>query len=171
MPKSPEELIDKDKYQVFLLACPANLPYSFVGHPWFVVNRRGIISRWEIFWMPKKWETSWGHLHKNFYSPFQGIPKFFFSERYLWRQVKLLGYIEGNENSLAVRMADFLEISSRVYPYCYQYSLIAQNSNTYVQWVLNHFPESGLKLPWNSFGRYAAPCTEPSAVRRESDLF
>jgi len=27
------------------------------------------------------------------------------------------------------------------------------NSNTFIQWVLNHFPNSGLKLPRNAFGK------------------
>ena len=148
-----KKLITKDKYQVFLFACPATMPLSFALHPWFVVNRKGIISRWEVFWIPQEWKTRWGHLHKNFYSPLQGIAKFFFTEKYLWGNGRLLGYVEGDSGSLASQMADFIENSPQSYPYCHTYSLKGPNSNTYVQWVLNKFPQSNLCLPWNSFGK------------------
>ena len=149
-------LLKNDRYQVFLFTCPATLPFSFSCHPWFVVNRRGVVSRWEVFWRPQEWEARWGHLHKDFYTPLQGIAKFLFTEKYLWGEVTLLGGIEGEENSLAARMAECIENSPHTYPYCYTYSLPGPNSNTYVQWVLDQFPESGMQLPWNAFGKHAA---------------
>ncbi len=149
-----ENLLKKDKYQVFLFSCPATLPFSFGCHPWFVTNRRGVISRWEIFWRPQPdWQLRWGHLHKNFYSPTQGISKFFFSEKYFWATSSLLGLIEGDENSIAHEMLEFIENSPNKYPHCNQYSLAGPNSNTYVQWILDHFPKSDLVLPWNAFGK------------------
>ncbi len=50
-------------------------------------------------------------------------------------------------------MVECIENSPHNYPYCGHYSYIGPNSNTYVQWVLDAFPESGLKLPWNAFGK------------------
>jgi hypothetical protein len=95
----------------------------------------------------------WGHLHKDFYDPAQGISKYIFSNKYLWESVELLGYVEGDEQSIAGQMADLVESSPQAYPYCLKYSLLGPNSNTYVQWVLNQFPQSGLRLPWNCFGK------------------
>lgn len=144
-----EKLIKPDQYQVFLFTCPAQLPFGFARHPWLVVNRKGSVSRWEVFWQPQKeWKARWGHLHKDFYEPTQGIAKYFFSEKYLWKG-RSQGYVEGD---VARRMADLIEASPEAYPYCDRYSLKGPNSNTYVEWILAQFPESNLRLPWNSFG-------------------
>ena len=62
-------------------------------------------------------------------------------------------YVEGEEGSLAQNMADFIEVSNKNYPYCYGYSLIGPNSNTYVQSVLDRFPESRMQLSWNALGK------------------
>ena len=43
-----EKLIDKNKYQVFVFYCPAYFPFNFFKHPWFVINKKGEISRYEI---------------------------------------------------------------------------------------------------------------------------
>ena len=147
-------LLKADLYQVFLFSCPATLPYSFASHPWFVVNKKGTVSRWEIFWRP--WFGHifrWGYLHKDFYTPTQGVEMFFLSEKHFWGPGTLRGYVEGGEGSMAQRMAAFIENSGETYPHCQTYSLLGPNSNTYIQWVLDHFPESKLGLPWNSFGK------------------
>lgn len=150
----PDLKINKDEYQIFLFTCPTTFPLMFARHPWFVINRKGTISRWEIFWRPKKeWETHWGHIHKNFYTLAQGIPIFFFSEKYVWKQVKPVGYLEGGENSIAQHMAEFIENSYKNYPERQRYSFFGPNSNSYAQWVLDKFPEAGLRLPWNCFGK------------------
>lgn len=38
-------LIDKEKYQVFVMGSPSNIPLNFALHPWFVLNKQGSISR------------------------------------------------------------------------------------------------------------------------------
>src|SRR3989344_5712675 len=96
-----ERLLKPDRYQVFLLSCPASIPVNFFPHPWFVVNKKGAVSRWEIFWQPGKCPTSWKHLHKDFCPPFQGTAIFFFTERYLWKNVKMLGVVEGARGLLS----------------------------------------------------------------------
>lgn len=40
-----EDLINKDKYQVFAFSCRAYFPFIFARHPWFVINENGVISR------------------------------------------------------------------------------------------------------------------------------
>jgi hypothetical protein len=149
MNESPESLLKNDRYQVFLLACPASIPISFGSHPWFVVNKKGAVSRWEVFFEANRNKTSWGHLHLNMWPPFQGIEILFPSKTFFWSS-RLLGVVEGE---LAEHMVQFIEASPQTYPYCYHYSLFGPNSNTYAQWVLDRFPECGLSLPWNSFGK------------------
>ena len=146
------DLINNGKFQVFLLVCPANLPFSFATHPWFVINRKGVVSRWGVSMTKYPRELSWGHLNKNLLPPFQGIEVFPFSKSVYWRG-RIYSYLEGDENSLAARMADFIESSNMAYPNTRTYSLLGPNSNTYVQWVLNKFPETNMHLPWNAFGK------------------
>ena len=76
--------------------------------------------------------------------------------KYYW-EGKLLGYIEGDENSTAKKVAEFIKNSKTIYPYCYKYSLRGPNSNTYAQWVLDNFPEFKVTLPKNSIGKNYAP--------------
>jgi|SRR3989338_4059206 len=102
-----DKLIKSEKYQVFLLICPANLPFSFAIHPWFVINRKGIVSRWEVSFEARKRELSWGHLNKNLFPPFQGIEVFPFSEKYFWTG-KVSSSIEGEGVLLRRRWQNLL---------------------------------------------------------------
>ena len=145
-----EQRLKPDSYQVFLFTCRATIPFAFASHPWFILNKKGVISRWEVFWEANRNKMSWGHLHKDMWPPFQGIEMFFWSEKYFWKS-RLSGIVEG---PLAERMIELIESSPQAYGYNDRYSLPGPNSNTYGQWVLDHFPEAGLRLPWNSFGKH-----------------
>ncbi len=144
--------INKNLYQVFVFSCHASMPVSFASHSWLVINKKGAVSRWEVLFIKSGSKTSWGHLHLNFHSPFQGLEIFYFYPRLVWKSY-LIGFIEGNENSTAHQIANFIENSPKSYPYCYEYLLWGPNSNTYTQWVLDKFPEFKINLPWNSFGK------------------
>jgi hypothetical protein len=151
-----EKMLKPDRYQVLLLSCPANMPFFFAIHPWFVLNKKGEVSRfgnggqrYEVYFEKAKGKESWGHVHKNWLPPFQGIEVFPYSDRWHWGS-RLIGSIEGE---VAQRMIETIELSGETYPYANSYSLLGPNSNTYVQWVLKQFPESGLSLPWNAFGK------------------
>lgn len=145
-----QSLINKDKYQVFILDCPAYFPINFAKHPWFVLNKKGEISRWEIRHILNKKNSS--HLFVNNQPPFQGINVIFFIKKYFWK-VKFLAMIEGDENSIAKKAIDFIESSKDNYPYYNRYFGIGPNSNTYVQNVLNNFPEFNIKLSWRFIGK------------------
>jgi len=148
------KLFNKEKFQVFLLTCPATLPFAFWSHSWFVVNQRGQVSRWEIFlFQQKKHNKRWGHLHKDFYSPTRGLPIFVFAEDIPWQCVGLAGYLEGKKGSLAERVGDFVVDTPHNYPHCNNYYFSGPNSNSYTQWVIDHFPGCGLKLPTDAFGK------------------
>jgi hypothetical protein len=152
MNKKITDLLNKEKYQVFLCISRGSLPLSFATHPWFVINKKGILSRWEVGHLKGRGEKSWNYLSLNFFPPFSGttiLP--FYSKGHF--KAKLLGLIEGDENSLAKQMLDFIENSPKTYPYCNTYHFIGPNSNTYIKWVLNKFPQFKAELPWNSFGK------------------
>jgi hypothetical protein len=149
--------LSDSQYQVFLYCCRAGLPISFAAHPWLVLNIRSKISRWEILRRENECKTSWGHLHLNFLPPFQGIEIHPILRNSFWKG-RLLGQADGD---LAKRMIEFVENSPNNYPFCYRYSLTGPNSNTYVQWVLNKFPEFKVSLPGNCFGKdYQLPSSE-----------
>jgi hypothetical protein len=145
-------LINNNLYQVFLMSCYCGLPISFAKHHWFVVNVKGKLSRWEILIQKDCCGESWGHLHKDARDSFEALGTFSIKSSYFFKP-ELLGYIEGGEESLAQKMAQFIEKSPETYPHCHDYFLSSPNSNTYTQWVLNHFPEFPAKLPWNAFGK------------------
>jgi hypothetical protein len=137
------------KYHVSLYICPGNIPFVFAKHPWFVVNNNGKISRYEVLFRS---DYNGRHLHKDFLSPFVGIGIFPYINKFFWSS-RLMGSIEGNEGSLAHHLTEYIQNSENDYPYRNKYSLSGPNSNTYAQWVLSHFPEFKVKLPWNAFGK------------------
>ena len=168
-----EELLKKDRYQVFLLTCPATLPFSFAAHPWFVVNDTKTVLRYGISWQHTliRKEYAEGCLYKYGGDLEAGVPVTpIFQDVFpqIWHG-RLMGYIEGSEDSPAARMAEVIENSLRTYPYVHAYSVFGPNSNTYAQWVLDHFPEPPLQLPWNAFGKewgYSGIVTKGSKLAR-----
>lgn len=152
-PKAFKKLLKKDKYQVFLFSCPVAFPVQIGFHYWFVINKKGKISRWEMLHKKKASEPSWGHLYLNLMAPTKGLRIFLFLKKFHWKS-HLRGFVEGNNNSLAKKMADFIEKSPESYNYNYKFNLIfGPNSNTFIQYIINKFPESNLKLSWKAFGK------------------
>lgn len=155
--KKFEQLINKEKYQVFLFISRGSLPLSFAVHPWFVINKKGVLSRWEVTHLKRRGEKSWGHLSLNFFPFFLGttiLPiysKAFYSKGNF--STKLIGSVTSDESGLAGKMVDFIENSPNTYPYLNAYHFVGPNSNTFVQWILNNFPDFKAKLPWNAFGK------------------
>ncbi len=149
-----ETLLKPDRYQVFLFCTRPSLPLSFAAHPWFVINKKGVISRWEVIASPHllKAHTLWGHICLNVLPPLGGLRVLRSLHGVHW-PVRLLGIVEGAEGSVAARMAESIERSPQTYPYRERYAYQGPNSNTYVQWVSDQFPEAGFTLPWNAFGK------------------
>jgi len=146
------KLLKKDKYQVFFFSCPAMIPFNLGLHYWFVINKKGKISRWEILSRKNLAKKSWGHIHLNILPPTKGLKKFKFSKKY-WDS-KLENFIEGNKNSLAKKMMDFIEKSPKQYKYKNKFNLVfGPNSNTFIQWILDKFSESNFKLSWRAIGK------------------
>ena len=76
-----DKLIQKDKYQVFILSSSAALPFIVFHHPWFVINQKGKISRFEIR-HERNINKNLGYLHINAQPPFQGIPMFYYIKKF-----------------------------------------------------------------------------------------
>lgn len=147
-----QDLINKDKYQVFVFSSPASFPINFARHPWFVINKKGVISRWEVMHFENKTDRKLEHIHFNARSPFGGNIIIYPLEILFWK-TELMGYIEGGEESDAKKAIEFIENSMETYPYYDRYNFLGPNSNTYLQNVLNKFPEFNIKLSWNFIGK------------------
>jgi hypothetical protein len=141
-----ENLIDKNEYQVFICTCPAYFPFSFFKHPWFVLNKKGEISRWEVRDNLNKITKK--YIFKNYQKPFEGIPMSFFVKK-CWGS-KIFYKID---SSIAEEIIKYIENSEFNYPYADKYVFYGPNSNTYIQWVLKQFPELDIKLPWRFIGK------------------
>lgn len=141
-----EELIDNDKYQVFVMCCPAYFPFNFFRHPWVVLNKKGEVSRWEVRFHKDKNDKA--HLYLNAQPPFEGIDKTLLIKS-KW-EADMLGFIEGDN---ALKAIEFIEKSKENYPYINKYCGLGPNSNTYMQWILNNFPEFNIKLSWRFIGK------------------
>lgn len=147
-----EKLVNKDLYQVFLYCSPAHIPLSLWTHPWIIINQKGKLSRYEVRYKKNKQNKELGHIHINDLPPFEGIEVFSFLDYPRWDS-RLLGNIEGKENSTAYQMCEFIKNSINTYKNKNNYFLFGPNSNTYIQWILNHFPEFKGKLKWNALGK------------------
>lgn len=146
MKEDIQKMIDKEKFQVFILCCPAYFPFIFFKHPWFVLNEKGDISRWEVRHYINKQNNN--HLFINNQNPFEGINKFPYIKS-KWN-TKLIKLIEGD---LAKDIIDFIKNSNERYPYMNKYYFNGPNSNTYLAWVLNNFIEIDLKLSSRFIGK------------------
>jgi hypothetical protein len=146
-----KNLIKKDSYQVFLFSSPAHIPLSVFIHPWFVINKKGVISRFEVRYKYNRNQPNLGHIHVNNLPPFSGIEVFSFLNHPYWN-ASLIGTLEGGGGSPAHKMCEFIEKSQFTYKDKNKYFLFGPNSNTYVQWILDNSPEFTAKLPWNALG-------------------
>jgi hypothetical protein len=144
-----KNLINLSKQQVFLFTSNAIMPFSFTRHPWFVVNNKGDISRWEIIVDPNKPDV---FVTKDFCDPWLGSAIFPFNNKFYWKE-RLEGYVTEDENNNIEPLVKLILNSEKEYPFNNLYLYLGPNSNTYAQWILNQYPEFDLKLPWNSFGK------------------
>lgn len=145
--------LHKDKVQIFLFQSTCAFPISLGIHTWFVISDSKGINRWEAGTaILGECEKHWGNVYLNKYPLLSGMGIFPLMNFLRFRS-KLFGIIEGDNNSLASRIRDFIERESPKYKYKDNYSLFGPNSNTYTQWILNNFSETKLKLPFRAFGK------------------
>lgn len=147
-----QELLKLDQYQVFLFACPAHIPLSMWTHPWFVINKKGVLSRYEVRYKKNTREPKLGHIHRDDLPPFDGIEIFSFVSRPRWTAT-LLGELSGGDGSEAERMALYIEETVATYSDKERYFLLGPNSNTYIRHILDRFPAFPGKLTARSLGK------------------
>src|SRR5680860_969766 len=100
--KDYSKLIEEDSYQVFLFYSKASSPFNFAIHPWFVLNKKGELSRWEVIHSNSYNEIMhWGHLYKDRYPLFQGIEKIPFINMFFNISL-LLGEVKGSEAQMMI---------------------------------------------------------------------
>ncbi len=145
------KLVKNDKYQAFLFVSPVPFPLNFALHGWFVINLKGELNRWEFGIFYKNPHPNKIGVSKNFFKPTEGMNKFWW-RRYPRFNGKLINFISGGENSVAKKMALFIENNSYKYPLRKTYKLTGPNSNTFIGWIIEKFPHSNFKLPLNAFG-------------------
>ena len=152
-----EHIVDTSKYQVFLFSSPVPIPFFFARHCWFVVNNKGNLRRIEFgrfkeVAMRNKDSNPIGFINRK--SQFTTGMNISFYHRNPKYGSTLHWKIEtSNKYSKEFQLLQFIEKNSINYPYKNQYHLLGPNSNTYPQWVLNHFPELKVKLPFLAIGK------------------
>lgn len=138
--------------QVFLLYSPLPFPMRFSSHSWIVTNNHGKLDRWEVWQRASACDTSWGHVHQNLFEPFTALHKNFFRREKGRYFAHLAGVWENNKEVDA--LIKFMHEWAGQYPLANRYIYYpGPNSNTFVQWIIDHFPDSGFTLPFSAFGK------------------
>jgi len=120
-----DELTQTANASVSVSLWAARIPFiGFIAdHHWFVIDRDGSESRWEVWQKRSACSTSWGHLNLNLLPPSCGVGN---GDAVLLEQW-----------SSALALANRIEESPQQYPWCHKYRYWpGPNSNTYVQWIL-----------------------------------
>lgn len=138
--------------RVFLLDSRLPFPIAFARHAWFVIQRGEELHRWEFGKFQLGRQPGGFGLHHNILPPFAGLVRRVGAGAQGKRHPAVLrAFAERPDTAQA--LAHFIETRSREYPGLQRYHYLGPNSNTYVQWVLNQFPELDWQLPWNAFGK------------------
>jgi hypothetical protein len=143
-------LLKKGRYQIFILSSPMWFPISFAVHTWIVVsdpNNKIIRYDTGIFMQEP------GLKHINVLPPCAGIIRLPKTQKFGRFNSRIIYYLEGKNKSLAYKLFNFLKNNFDKYTIKTYKMYPGPNSNTFPQWVLNHFPEIKFKLPWNAFGK------------------
>ncbi len=147
--------VDLDKYQIFICASPLSIPFNGFLHAYIVVNEKSKLTRWDVWHIKNRVDTSVGYVHKNTYKPWTGLGMLYgdsIIEQKLRWPIFIINTITGEKESLAYKMCDFINTKAFAYPLKDKYNFLGPNSNTFVRWYLNYFPEAGIKLPIRAFG-------------------
>ncbi len=148
--------IDTTKYQIFIVSSPTSIPLVGFLHTYIVANEKGKLTRWDVWHIKKRVSSSSGYVHKNTYQPWEGLSIIYgnsLSKNRLRWSIKIIKVIGGERNSLAYKMVKFINKKAFSYPLKNYYSFLGPNSNTFVQWFLDKFPQAKVKLPLRAVGK------------------
>mgnify|MGYP006267944647 CR=1 FL=1 len=140
-------------YAVFLCSSRVPYPAAFARHYWFVVKSPEGINRWEF-------GKFYGSPHpgnigvlRNFFTPGQGMNKFG-----CWSKARFSGSVHqsvsGAQNSQAQQLLRFIVKHAEDYPFRFYYRYRGPNSNSFISWVLSHFPDQPFSLRASAIGQH-----------------
>ena len=135
---------------LFILSSPIPYPFAFAHHFWFVIKVGEEWERWE-FGQFKSAPGNGIGVFKDLMPITMGMNRYFWKSKP--RHKSYLHYSLSAEEPLTEKMIDFIQQEAPNYPLRDTYRYLGPNSNTFVQWVLNHFPELDYKLPWRAVGK------------------
>ncbi|NBC84074.1 MAG: DUF3750 domain-containing protein [Bacteroidetes bacterium] len=145
-------LVNPYDAQIFFLYSPLPFPVSFAVHCWVVTNMAGKLDRWEVWQSTGQCETSRGYVHQNLFPPFQALHINFFVRSLGRCNPRLLHIVQ--DHNLADKMIAFIKKEAFQYPYRHDYFYYpGPNSNTFVQWIIDQFPEYPVVLPKGGLGK------------------
>ncbi|HMY80323.1 MAG TPA: DUF3750 domain-containing protein [Candidatus Absconditabacterales bacterium] len=154
MKKTFEQEIEKGKWMFFVYSTPLPFPFNFALHTWIVIiSPDSEAHRYEIHMFKNKKHKEQGYFYKDDEILNVGLKK------YLWKKEpkydgKIIVKISGEKGSLAQKVVEFIQKNIESYKFKKKYLHIpGPNCNTLTQWILDKFPEIGIKLPWNAFGK------------------
>lgn len=148
-----------DDFVVKLYSCPVPFPFTFAAHTYIVFEHGSTIVRYDLIPIPLAdvSDDRFGHIQKDVLPPevgFRCFGKYPFNigPRY---KVNLIEKISGDADSAAGKLYAFMATGGlESYPFTHTYRFITgPNSNTFVQWIIDKVPHSGLSLPWNAWGK------------------
>jgi hypothetical protein len=85
-----------------------------------------------------------GHIHKNCVEPTTEHINYLFN-----KNEKIDSKIEKViQGKLAEKMSKFINENYLNYKHKNQYKLLGPNCKTYIQWIINKFPQAKVKLPF-----------------------
>lgn len=136
-----KKIVSEEQNQVFLLNSRCAFPLWFVKHHYFLVSKKGELTRYEIAFEKNKKQKELGHLHINTREPLEGI-NVFLGINWKWK-TQLVNQVEGKT---ADKLIKILEKTPEEYVDKNNYRLISCNCNTFAQRIINQVPESKFKL-------------------------
>lgn len=138
---------------VWLLSSPLPVPMNLIAvHCWIVtISKDTQINRWEVWQKENECRSSWGHVHKNLMYPWAGICRYpVFNCRTLW-PVRIEGKVLGKKAGKMIRL---IETCAPGYKFQKKYRYWpGPNSNTFIQWLIDQYPDATLKLPSSAIGK------------------
>ncbi len=151
--KEIPQWLGRDDYHVVFLTCPLPFPFSFAVHPWVLTVNHDKVDRWEVWQkIDPLSKTNFGHVYHNYFSPLSGVRRSYIT-RECYSPV-IIGGVSGDEDSLAAEIVKFVNTNAPRYQYTDKYRYYpGPNSNTFIQWVLDQFPDVGIQLPSNALGK------------------
>ena len=149
--KKFQELLDKKKYQVFVMSSPVPFPLNYGIHLWFVINLKGKIHRIEFGKFNGSPHKDGVGVLKDFLAHTTGMNRCFFRKNPRFSS-KVEDFIEGHKNSNAFKLATFVLEQHEDYPLKNEYKLLGPNSNSFVGWVLKQFPNIDMNISSRAVG-------------------